>query len=154
MLCRSGPASFSKFTLCQMSSSLNCPLVKLEPISLSPGASSFPPQGLHTRGSFCLDSLQPSLPQPLLLTDSYSSSQFQLGWLFLQETLLPPFNLMHKRELTCAGQGTSLLPQHLLLPSPQHLLYTRIRYKVHDNRHHTFIMHCCSLTIWHITDDQ
>lgn len=146
MLCRSGPASFSKFTLCQMSSSLDCPLVKLEPISLSPPASSFPPQG-----SFCLASRQPSLPHPLLLIDASSSGQFQLGWPFLQEALLPLFILMHVRVLTCAGQGTSLPPQHLPLPSPS---TTRIRYEVHDNRHHTFIMHCCSPTIWHITDDQ
>lgn len=91
-------------------------------------ASSFPPLGCHTCGSFCLESLQPSLPHPILFlpVNSYSSGQSLLGCLFLQEAFLPPFILMQKRVLTPVAQGTSPLPQHRLLPPPQHLLQTRV----------------------------
>lgn len=124
MLYRSGPSSFSKFTLCQTSASLDCPLVTLEPISLPPEASSFPGL-LHTRGSFCLDCPQPPWPHPFLLTDFSASSQSQLGCLALREGSLPPFILLHRRVLPYSGQGASPLPRHPLLPSPQHLITTR-----------------------------
>lgn len=124
MLCRSGPCSFSKFTLCQTSASLGCPLVTLEPISLPPEASHF--SGLlHTRGSFCLDSPLPSRPHPFLLNDFSASSQSQLGCPVLREASLPPFILLHRHVFPYSGQGASPLPRHPLLPSPQHLITTR-----------------------------
>ena len=80
----------------------------------------------------CLSGISAAiLPCPIafLPVKSSSSSQSQLGCLFLQEVFLGPFIFRYQYVLTCAGQGTFLLPQHPLPPPPQHLLQTHIRKK-------------------------
>lgn len=86
----------------------HCPLVALEPSSHPPPASAFPLPGLHTRGSFCLESLSHPCPtpssNPLRCIQPVSASVP-----FLQEAFLPPFVLIHTRA-HASRPGTSLPP--------------------------------------------